>query len=93
MSPENHDDFCVCGARRKAHLAPFSGCGNFEPFEGPSTDEIELAIATQTPVPSANERTILRAIQLLDAGLAANTPHPLRVYVEQARAVLAGGGK
>ena len=33
MSPE---DFCVCGARRKAHLAPFSGCGNFEPFEGPT---------------------------------------------------------
>lgn len=38
MSTENPDDFCVCGARRKAHLAPFSGCGDFEPFEGPTGD-------------------------------------------------------
>ncbi len=36
MSTDSPDDFCVCGARRKAHLAPFSGCGNFEPFAGPT---------------------------------------------------------
>lgn len=36
---------------------------------------------------------VLQALQLLDMGLAAAGPHPLRAYVEQARAVLAGGGK
>ena len=47
MSTESPEDFCVCGARRKAHLAPYSGCDNFEPFEGPTK--------TRTPEPVSCE--------------------------------------
>lgn len=39
---ESPEDFCVCGARRKAHLAPYSGCDDFEPFEGPRSRDIEF---------------------------------------------------